>query len=165
MSKKTDKIIAVSAIVVAIASMVISVWQGIENRHHNRLTVTPKLGISFSMTDKKVGIVITNNGLGPAIMTKRTLKYKGKEIDDYQQEDIINVVKYLKMSGNLNFAILNNDEILSAGTEYPLLMLGIEGMPTLEMMEEIDSLVGFRLEYKSMYGEEFVVESGNYNEL
>ena len=80
MNNKTDKILSISAIVVAVASIIISVWQGIENRHHNRLAVTPKLDISYTSRSNSFGFIVKNNGIGPAILNVRSIHFEDKEI-------------------------------------------------------------------------------------
>ena len=46
----SDTVVSLSAIIIAIASIVVTIWQGIENRNHNRLSVRPKLAINFQLT-------------------------------------------------------------------------------------------------------------------
>ena len=52
----SDTIVSFSAIVIAIASVVVTIWQGIETRKYNRLSVRPKLGISFESGKSSFGL-------------------------------------------------------------------------------------------------------------
>ena len=50
-SKKisSDTILLVSAIIIATISIIISLWEGIETRKHNRLSVQPRMEIYFDL--------------------------------------------------------------------------------------------------------------------
>ena len=42
-----DKILAISTIIIALSAVIVSLWQGFEQRKHNRLSVKPILGLDF----------------------------------------------------------------------------------------------------------------------
>jgi hypothetical protein len=69
----TDRVITGSAVFVAAGSMVIalcslslSITEARAARRHDRLSVRPRLSISFDYNDKGTGWTIINQGLGPA---------------------------------------------------------------------------------------------------
>lgn len=43
-----EQVVAASALVTAVASICVSVWLGLETRRHNRLSVQPRLDITFN---------------------------------------------------------------------------------------------------------------------
>jgi len=63
-----DILISISAVIIAVISIAIGVWQGIETRRHYRLSVQPRLDLYYSQdyVNKTVQYLIRNNGLGPA---------------------------------------------------------------------------------------------------
>jgi hypothetical protein len=44
----SDHILSISAIVIALASICVTLWKGSEIRKHNRLSVLPKIQIAYS---------------------------------------------------------------------------------------------------------------------
>jgi hypothetical protein len=77
-----DRVISFSAMAVALASIVISIWQGIETRQHYRLSVRPRLEIIYQVNDQGFGFVLVNNGLGPALITSRTIYIDDKPMQE-----------------------------------------------------------------------------------
>jgi hypothetical protein len=69
-SKRTEIAIEIAALVIALSAIGVTVWQGVEQRSHNRLSVKPALIFD---TDEiadgtKVAITLKNSGTGPAII-------------------------------------------------------------------------------------------------
>lgn len=60
--------VAIAALIVSICALVFTAYQGSETRLHNRLSVKPLLLIDFVYTDKGAGFLLTNDGLGPAVI-------------------------------------------------------------------------------------------------
>ena len=85
MSPKHERTVSISAVIIALAACVTSVWQGIETRTHNRLSVTPKLSIvRVSATSQQTigegivpGFYVENNGAGPAVVVKVRVYVEG----------------------------------------------------------------------------------------
>lgn len=63
--------IAVFAVAIAFLALGVAIWQGLETRHHNRVSVEPRLvsieTLSIS-SEGFVGLTIANKGVGPAIL-------------------------------------------------------------------------------------------------
>ena len=165
MNSRTDKILSLSAIIIAVASIFISVWQGIESRNHNRLAVRPALDIVYSTVNKSFGFKVKNNGIGPAVLTKRTLLFKGKEIDWYNHKDLTAARESLQAMSGMNFSILRENSTIPVGEEYNLLLFSSDTLNGMTAKEKIFDSIGFKLEYQSMYGEIFIIESSNYQSL
>ena len=69
----SDIVVSFSAMAIALASIIISIWQGIEMRRHNRLSVRPRLEIVYRVDDQWFGYILINNGLGPAVISSKTI--------------------------------------------------------------------------------------------
>ena len=80
LSADTNTIVSFSAIIVAVASIFISTWQGMEIRKHNRLSVRPKLEIHFYINKQDFGYSLLNNGLGPANIIENKVLFNNVEI-------------------------------------------------------------------------------------
>ena len=80
--------LSISAMIIAIASITISIWEGSTMRKHYHLSVMPRLNNSFTVNDSSSTInasaifTITNNGLGPAVILSREYFVDGNKIDD-----------------------------------------------------------------------------------
>ena len=44
-----DRITAISAVVIAVATLAVSIWQGYETRRHQRLSVRPALVVDWNI--------------------------------------------------------------------------------------------------------------------
>ena len=74
--------IALAAVVIALASIVVAVWQGWETREHNRKSSVAHLSFSFSYDESQTvapfGLTLANAGSGPAIIDRIDLLLDGQ---------------------------------------------------------------------------------------
>jgi hypothetical protein len=71
-------IVAVSSLVVALAAVAVTIWQGMLTRKHNRLSVLPRLRIDFDHpTGGEVVVTLMNTGLGPAVINSYEVRVDG----------------------------------------------------------------------------------------
>ena len=82
MKKSLETILSSSAIIIALASICISIWESKMMREHYHLSVRPQLEYSFSLEDSSAIFYLYNNGIGPAIITSRDYFVDGQYIDD-----------------------------------------------------------------------------------
>lgn len=81
-------------IYIAALALIVSLWQGyltrkqfINAKEHNKLSVKPWLGVSalgFS-NNQNIGIIVSNIGIGPAIVDSIGIYYKNKKIPDWEE--------------------------------------------------------------------------------
>ena len=156
----SDTVVSLSAIIIAIASIVVTIWQGIENRNHNRLSVRPKLEINFQLTKDNFGYILKNNGLGPAVITDKKLFVDGKEIsysgfsgyDDFIEKLGLKDRKVTHMGIYPGKTIKANEQINIIG-------FSINKSDDLDsLLPKIFSRVKIKIGYKSMYDERFACE-------
>jgi len=153
-----ETFVSFSAIIIALASIVVTIWQGIEIRKHNRLSVRPKLEITFKLDKNSFGYFLTNNGLGPAILT-----YKKLFVDDKE-------VQYTGFSGYddfINKLGLNDHKVSHSGI-YPgktikadekvcIIRFYLKEKDAVEtLLPKIYNLVDIEIGYKSMYDESYI---------
>ena len=90
--------LSISAMIIAIASIAISIWEGIIMRNHYHLSIQPQLNYSFEASynhnDTHMAYYeIKNNGLGPAVITDIKYFIDKKIVDiDYATESSSNIV-------------------------------------------------------------------------
>ena len=82
-----------AGLVVAVLTALILVWEGWENRSHNRLSATQMVlpDVSSSRTSLPLGIYLKNEGLGPA-----TVDFKGVTLDGRPVGSLHVVVEQMK---------------------------------------------------------------------
>ncbi len=66
--RRFDRINSIALLVIAASALFISIWQGIENRNFNKLSLKPYLKYDFSNNEEGLSIAIRNAGQGVAIV-------------------------------------------------------------------------------------------------
>jgi hypothetical protein len=154
----SDKVLSISAIIIALASIFISVWEGFEIRKHNRLSVRPKLEISYNVAQDNFGYVLTNNGLGPAIIMEKKLFIDNTEIKSsgfsgYDEFfEVLNLKDRLIMHGATGSGIT----IRPSKNENIFVFKFVENEDKEKLISQIYNRVRIEISYKSMYDESFI---------
>ncbi|MCK9426465.1 MAG: hypothetical protein M0Q21_10540 [Ignavibacteriaceae bacterium] len=63
-----NTIIAMSSVIIALAALVATIWQGLITQKHNRLSVKPIGDILANNFEDKIEVILENKGTGPLIM-------------------------------------------------------------------------------------------------
>lgn len=79
--------IEISAVIVSLCALFLTVYQTIETQNHNELSVKPHL--VFEQNND--GIILKNNGLGPAVFKFLKIEY-GKDEYDYNVDGVSNLL-------------------------------------------------------------------------
>lgn len=80
------------AIFIAFLALVVSIWQGVISRNHNKLSVIPILTISDIFLEDNYCLEIANGGTGPAVIDKMslfTINDKNKRVPQNDWYDLI----------------------------------------------------------------------------
>ena len=164
MAKKTFNLelyLGIVATVIALLSVVIAVWEGVETRRHHRLSVKPILLFSktFNITQNSEGVAnkttmtleLVNRGLGPAIIktvsltspdgSKSFLNWK-KALDFANYEGVV-----------ASSSDLSEGSVLDSGEK--IILLSVDWLP------HDGNDVQFVIHYESIYEEQFEAEAGN----
>ena len=168
--------LSVSAIIIAISSMVISIYEGITMRNHYHLSVQPRLDYDFDMSGvpdddetnfSTSGYKIKNNGLGPAIITNIEYFIDGNKIDSVTEQNknllFDKLFNFKNIAGHSHSTFLVGQTIPSNETltifEYSFM--------TLEAYErqhkEFYNRFSFIINYKSLYSERFEISHNTNN--
>lgn len=153
----SDRILSISAIIIAAASIIVTVWEGYEIRHHNHLSVRPKLEIFLNYTVDKPAMewILVNNGIGPGIILSSTFTFDGKKYPVSGGAVYSRIIE----ENHLKDVIINKVSSLNAG-----LSIKAESMRPIVSFELTDedmdfwklhNRIQFEIEYESMYGERF----------
>ena len=134
-----------AALVVAVCALVVTVWQGVVTRKHNRLSVTPVLTLYRREIDGV--ITVENNGIGPALIISQEVYFRGEPLEE---ESFQKAIPHFIDSGHLlpGAAIAPGDEVmLFKSAAY------VDGSH-MEVLQELR----FRITYKSIYNQNRVLE-------
>ncbi len=74
---KTERLSHYAIMIVAVSALVVSVWQVRISQEHNKLSVKPYLDFFSSWDDGAWRVVMSNEGVGPAVITRVDYTYKG----------------------------------------------------------------------------------------
>jgi hypothetical protein len=157
----SEKIMSISAIIIALASIVVTIWEGKEIRHHNRLSVRPKFEIFYSPNSEKNSMswVIVNNGIGPGFYNYSkifvdSVEYKLNYASTFSEIPKVLHVDDVYISDISSF---NPGLTIKSGDVKRILSLDLKenGVPTKEFWKIRDRL-RFEIGYESMYNELFV---------
>jgi hypothetical protein len=76
---KVETVTAICATVVAVASLMLSVWSGLKQREHDRLSVRPMLSVGYNESPDVGGTYqLQNHGLGPVEVVWFEVNVDGK---------------------------------------------------------------------------------------
>jgi hypothetical protein len=78
-------IIAWGAVFISLLSLGLSVFEGYETRQHDHLSVLPYLDVGeYGENTSKIGIRITNNGVGPAAIQKVEILFRQNVLSKFE---------------------------------------------------------------------------------
>jgi len=153
-------------VVFAICAMAITIWQGYLTRRHSRLSVKPHLTIDYTYSNHDFSLEyrLSNNGLGPAIITKYEMIIDEKVVPTDNFNEAKQELWHLFNGTMPNFASqlkirhINNGEALEAGKDLVLLdfsrLKGIEpDLFNYDLIATKMAQIKFKVQYESFYGE------------
>lgn len=159
----TDRIVSASAILIALASMIVTIWQGLEERKHNRLSVRPKLEISYAY-QSGVGYYFSleNKGLGPANIINMTVYWDNEPIPETGVKAIDAITDSLQAYFTISYSAVESGMTIEADDELNLILFHETDLDSVQFNPgQIPSRVAFTIRYESMYNEPFVVSTIN----
>ncbi len=159
--------LGIIATFVAFLSIVIMVWERIEIREHNELSVRPILvfdrNITVSqnenseITDKTITLVIKNAGLGPAIVKKFEIRVYNEDNDYRTYDDWAVALEQFYNEGKISRAsTYSPGDVLIEGLIDNVIEVVIDPKNTFPIVKVF-------LEYESIYKETFEVLSEKIN--
>ena len=153
--------ISISVAIIAIAALSVAVWEGLENRRHNRLSVYPRLEIyQKSYVDdprKGVGIWLRNAGIGPAIVSSFTVFVDGKEMAQDHQLGGWQAAEVIGLAHpSTHFLHIVKGGALPIGYDKPLFWYAKDDSARATDFVRKILRIEVAIEYTSMYGEKFV---------
>lgn len=157
-------IIGISSVVIAICAIVVSIWHGVQTRKHNKLSCKPHLTTWTHIDNDKAFyfVELINNGLGPALIEKFTVKVDGEIISGERTESIEKALKIL--FPNLNYksyhSFVAKGYSMAANDKRKIIVIQFnQPLPDPEFVEEALKRSDIEVAYKSFYEEPFLLST------
>lgn len=154
-SLSTDTIIAIAATITSVCALIIAIYQTKLMREQQLNSVWPYL-ITYSSVDEKgySALILSNNGIGPAIIDSMRIEYKNKSYSSP-----VEVVKEIsKSQGRGEYGFRWSYNALRKGSVIPqqqtVQWIGIIGEAENKIFrEELENNMKVYVYYKSIYNE------------
>jgi hypothetical protein len=157
--EQTEIVIQGSTAAIALAALTVTIWEGITNRRHNRLSLRPFLSITQHLggTQGRFGISVDNDGLGPAAITRCSVSVDGDVISDEEDPDWNVVLSKLGLEVEAICERIRGRAIHSGDRKW-LLTIRLEDASEPVRKALLGAFKRLRVEihYDSFYGEGYV---------
>lgn len=148
-------VVAICATVVAVVSLVVSLYEARAMRTHNRHSVRPILELRTSFhPGRTAGLRLTNSGLGPAAITKTSLTLDGVPVGELDESGV-NRVRDSLTAVRPAAVTFGGTQFLA--TDYDEYLLRVEDYDPAAHVEFADLLrrrLAVEIHYESLYGGE-----------
>lgn len=158
----------VASSIIALCAILFSIWQGIQIRKHNIISFRPHL-TTWTHNEHVKGtyvVDILNNGLGPALIKKFTIKIDGNEINGEGTEPIDKALKILfsKELYYSSYAYLGENYAMGAKDKCRFLIIQFYGeeIPSSDYVKSKIERADLVVNYESFYGERFTFNTAAY---
>ena len=158
--------LSISAMIIAIASITISVWEGSTMRKHYHLSVMPRLNNFFTVDDSSSAnnasaiFTINNNGLGPAVILSREYYVDGNKIDDSKNHFSVilsDLLNFDNTAGN-TFASIPKGTTISVDDNLIVFGLFFSNRESFfRQRMKLHDRFSYIIKYESLYGEQYEV--------
>lgn len=162
MSQKTwnsDKIVSISAILISLLTLCVSLYQTAMIRKQQRLSVLPYLSLgNYNTGGPNYKLILSNNGIGPAFIESVEVEYQNKtypcDLPVFLGKHLKDSVKNIKKMSHSN---IYPGRMIPAGTTLPLLAIHNSQKDANKLVLLLRRLkeqgMQFRIVYRSVYEE------------
>ncbi|QWB25004.1 hypothetical protein KJK29_21835 [Streptomyces koelreuteriae] len=149
-----ETVTAICAVVIAVASLVVSVYQTHAMRQHNRHSVRPMLQLHRGWPPGgRAGIRLINSGLGPAVIVDSTLMVDGEAIGAWNEPSVNSLRERLAVRPSA--VTFNDGEVIATHYEQYLLSVArYDQQSHAEIEDLINRRLTLKIRYESLYGGE-----------
>lgn len=145
--------IALSAMIVAVFALFVTIWDSYQSRKHNRLSVKPFLGIGVDIHEK-VEFTLSNQGIGPAVIKEFSVYFDGKLLSKNPRADIYRDLLEGSI-GKYKFHIPFEGACIKEGAEKSLLRVDYDDpKKNKQSIENFSNKLAFKVVYTSIYGDQ-----------
>ncbi|MFS1463890.1 hypothetical protein BCU40_022325 [Vibrio lentus] len=153
----------ICTISIALIALFFTIYQGLRQRRHDRISVQPHLDLfeshSHFGSDVRFTLTLHNNGLGPAIIKSHKV-YKGVTgTDDYELVDLRSEFSEKLVLEQIYTCRFRDNFSVPSNVQHTYLEIGIKS-DDQEAVAQISTLVyeyNIEIEYECMYGRQFTL--------
>jgi len=158
--------------IIALAAVGLAVWEGLENRIHNHLSVIPKIDAyrNRDMLAQNFELILASNGLGPAVVRNLqvyldgTLIHDGTSAGELAWQAAYPVFRDLPV--DVTDAYYMPGDFLVPGERYPLLRVERHAdAPRIDHFGELTNRIDVVICYCSVYGDQCATEQLGSSDL
>ncbi len=155
-----ESVTAIAAIVVAVAALGVSIWEGRVSRQHNRLSVKP--APCFIWRDHPghpLGLYLKNMGLGPAFVDRLATSLDSDAVTADLVEGAFDMCDKLGLQDVRAAWSPEPREVIAADMEIPVVVFEDTMSDESKRRQQVLLLqrAEFRLSYASLYGDAFTL--------
>ncbi|EPQ8526744.1 hypothetical protein ACUWUW_004270 [Vibrio vulnificus] len=158
----SSDVIAVCSVFIAILALIATCWQAHLSRKHNMISAKPCVEIYAQLlTTFPVSIKLTNEGFGPAIITKVTLGRGGEKVVVDKEEDLrflLDDLNHPNPDFNFHYFMVDKQHVLGAGKELELVKFPGTEIDKLHYQNVMRVLTDFEIDYECLYGKKYTVK-------
>jgi len=156
--------LTVSAVVISVCALVVSVLQTRIAREQQTASVWPRLMLDADVLERNFSISVVNQGVGPAIIRDVSIQYQGKDYDDLSQL-LLNTAG--RAGGGFFTATLAPEMVLKSGDEVNLFALTRGDEATSFRLRNLvyrDDSFRYEVVYSDVYGNCWKLRRSNRQE-
>lgn len=170
MNDKSPRLYNVITLLIALIALVFSLWQGFEIKKQNRLSLKPMLTFLKYESFEKYEIILSNKGLGPAIIKSFRIYHNKKEYKNWNEVERSPDYKY----GGIPYEVTSflpieeyDNVVVSANESISLLKLVNQSKDSLNLEKIINLLINIAIEikYTSIHGDEYCSYSTTWSAM
>lgn len=163
----SDKIVSVSAIMISLMTLFVSVYQTTITRKQQRLSVFPYLSQgNYNTGGADYKLIIANNGIGPAFIEKISVRYKNKEYEVDLPTFLAKHIPEFKEVKHKSYSNIFPGQMIPAGVTVSVFSIknSVEdGKRLVKLLDKLDKEgMTVSIIYKSVYDEHWKLVSGSY---
>ena len=166
-----EVITGISGSVIALCALVLTIWQAIVARKHNKLTVKPYLTTWSTILAENYfyQVDLINNGVGPALIKSFKVFVDNKELSGTHAGSLDKAFQMLLPSVSYESynSFLINGYVTAAKDKHELIKIKFSDIsaPKFEDVEQAFKRIRLFIEYESIYNEKHLFDSSNYSLL
>lgn len=140
------------AIFISTLALIITFWQGYVTRKHNMLSVRPYLGGHATWGEGGVYVLkVTNDGLGPAVITAGRVFCRGERIEGYGTAVIVKAFQDIPGCELIGQEFFHPEYVLPVGSSIEVCTVKYDSTVG-DIDDYLAGLLCLELEYRSVYG-------------
>lgn len=155
----TSTITAAATTVTALVAVAVAIWDNVETRKHNRLSVLPYVVLNHVRSDSddetRAEVVMSNEGVGPAVLRALENRFRGGSGRDTVVTFWGAVAPLITEVGVriTGWADVDSGSALGVQQTQRLLRIEADGPDSGERVQRVLDGLGLRLRYTSIYGD------------